>query len=331
MGVLERFVELLPSQKTNVKGWIEFNCPYCGDTRGRGSFIVTDNNGFRYKCWNGGCIYAESPTGWEPESLLGGRCKLLFKLLGGNVRNLPIDHLYSFAGNKTGFNGKDDDIHSPRSDIYPEAALPKDAINILDADPNNVTPKLKDAIEYLMVRGEEIALSYNFMWSPENPDYLIIPFYHRNRVVGWYGRLTSDIKKSRFIGTCPADFIFRQDTIADDDRAIIVTEGIIDAIAVDAVGIRGSTLTKRQIEFLNDCGSIPIILPDLQTEGLSYVDIAKKNNWPVSIPEWDYNIKDAAQAVSKYGKLYTVESILAGATMNYNKAKMMLRLREIKI
>jgi hypothetical protein len=47
--------------------------------------------------------------------------------------------------------------------------------------------------------------------------------------------------------------------------------------------------------------------------------VAVENNWMVSFPKWGSGIKDCADAVKQYGRLYTLKSVIDCAVSN--KAK----------
>ena len=50
---------------------------------------------------------------------------------------------------------------------------------------------------------------------------------------------------------------------------------------------------------------------------------AIKNKWSVAFPKWDRDIKDAAQAAVRYGRLLTTYSIVHSAVKNADKIKIM--------
>ena len=52
---------------------------------------------------------------------------------------------------------------------------------------------------------------------------------------------------------------------------------------------------------------------------------AIKRGWAVSFPPWDDDIKDANDAIQKYGKLFTVKSILDFSIDNSTKAEVLAK------
>lgn len=324
-SVTDAFVEeVLPrSGGRSPAGWMSTDCPSCGDTRGRGGLLVTGSGGFRYRCFNGGCEFNEQPTGWEPGSGLAGRPRKLFSLLGGNLKDLPIEDLlrtsdtFDRKGRITSRGGKEVSLS------FPEIQLPAGSVLMEDAP-----LAAGKAAEYLFSRGEELALSGDFMWSPRFPYHVIVPFLHRDTIVGWSARASNSIDKSRrFLGQCPGDFTFRQDTLErGSSRSAIVTEGVWDAMAVSGVAVRNASPTKKQLALLDACGQDIIMLPDREPEGLRFIDVAQDMGWRVSIPDWDPGVSDAVEACKRYGMLYTVESIVQAATRNYTMARVVLNV-----
>ena len=51
---------------------------------------------------------------------------------------------------------------------------------------------------------------------------------------------------------------------------------------------------------------------------------AIKHGWSVAFPEWK-DCKDASDALTKYGRLYTIKSILNSAESNTTKIELLMR------
>jgi DNA primase len=98
---------------------------------------------------------------------------------------------------------------------------------------------------------------------------------------------------------------------------------VLDALAIDSVSSLGNKLTQGQIELINSIGKTVIVCPDRDKSGGNLIDVAVENNWLVSFPQWEENVKDCAEAVSKYGRLYTVQSVIDGAIGNIAKIKVL--------
>ncbi len=66
-----------------------------------------------------------------------------------------------------------------------------------------------------------------------------------------------------------------------------------------------------------------IVVPDIDKTGLTICDRALELGFHVSIPNWEDGIKDANDAVIKYGRLPTLLSILKNATNSKIKLELM--------
>ena len=94
-------------------------------------------------------------------------------------------------------------------------------------------------------------------------------------------------------------------------KFVIVTEGPFDAIAVSGVSILGSEINDIQRELINGLNRQVIVVPDRDAPGEKLVNQAIEFGWSVAFPEWDKTISDVAEAVLKYGRLFTIQSILS--------------------
>ena len=53
-----------------------------------------------------------------------------------------------------------------------------------------------------------------------------------------------------------------------------------------------------------------ILVPDRDRAGQQLIDDALEYGWSVSFPEWEPDVKDINDSVVRYGKLFTLKSIL---------------------
>jgi DNA primase len=102
-----------------------------------------------------------------------------------------------------------------------------------------------------------------------------------------------------------------------------VCEGPFDAISIDGVAILGSEISDQQKTLINQLKREVIILPDRDSAGKKLVDQAIENNWSVSFPNWDPDIKDANEALLKYGRLATLYSIIRSKETSGLKIKLL--------
>jgi 5S rRNA maturation endonuclease (ribonuclease M5) len=183
-------------------------------------------------------------------------------------------------------------------------------------------------INYIVSRGMDVSW-YPWHWCPENGyrDRVILPFYHNNNIVGWTGRKIIDGKPKYLTDTQPG-YVFNIDTQLYDRKYVIVVEGQFDAIAVDGVAIMHNEPNDTQIARINSLGKEVIVVPDNDKAGAKMLQKAIENNWSVSLPNWGNDIKDVADAVKKYGRLYTLFTILHYRETNTVKIQLLKKKLE---
>ena len=93
-------------------------------------------------------------------------------------------------------------------------------------------------------------------------------------------------------------------------KFVIVTEGPFDAITVSGVSILGSEINETQKELINGLNRQVIVVPDRDASGQKLVNQAIEFGWSVAFPKWPGDVTDVADAVSKYGRLFVIQSIL---------------------
>jgi len=317
--IIDAFHRIIPLRHRRTgRGWITFDCPACGDRRGRGGFLEMPSGGWRYRCFNGGCEF-ERGTGWEPGNRFSGRPRRLFELLGGDIAEIP----QQFLERRT-FRGV---VHRPPeiANDFPEIALPQGSTLLWRA----TCPDALDCQRYVLDRGW-FHREHPFVWCSKHPRHVIYPCQHRGKIVAWIARKIDPGKEFAHI-KCqefPPDYMLNQDQICRY-RTVLVTEGVFDAIAVLGLCTFGNALTQRQINLLNAAcrkGRRVALLPDYQKdEWKAYWETAKENGWYLSCPNWvryegEPPIKDASDSVKLNGRLLTIECVMKGITNDYEYA-----------
>jgi hypothetical protein len=203
---------------------------------------------------------------------------------------------------------------------FAKGSLPAGARNVMDWLEEGCTdPEFVNAMVYLDSRGNDILTGYDYYWTPSKDHGLnnrvIIPFRWKDDIVGWTGRSTID-GQSRYFDSAPSHFLFNTKVADTDWEYLFLVEGPFDAIAINGIAALGGTLTEEQTQWLRHCGKRIIVVPDMEKQGGGLVDTALKEGWSVSFPKWDIGIKDAADAVKRYGKIYTVWSIIDASVSN---------------
>ena len=203
---------------------------------------------------------------------------------------------------------------------FNEVTLPDDAEMIQEDNPNHAK-----FVEYLTNRG--ISLSdYPFMITPNddgrNANRIIIPYTFENKIVGYISRYL-DNRIPKYIKEQQPGFVFGYDLQKPEYEVCLVFEGIFDALTLNGCALTHETISDEQAEVLRRLNRRIIIVPDMDKTGLGIIDRALELGFQVSLPDWGEGIKDANDAVLKYGRLPTLLSILRNATNSKIKLQMM--------
>lgn len=319
---------LPPKKKLTPSGWTSFNAPCCHnrgeskDNRQRGGILLNPNGGFQYHCFN--CNFK---AGWSSGHLLSKNTKSLFKWLG--LSDTDIDKLSFFAlQNK---QEQPTDKKFVTFDIE-ERALPDNTLSletwVNTTLPEETEKELLEIVKYLNFRGMNFDW-YPWHWSrePGYKDRIIIPFFHNEKIVGWTARKITEGKPKYLTDTQPG-YVFNLDKQTYDRKYLIVVEGQFDAIALDGVAVMHNDPNETQCARINALGKEVIVVPDKDKPGAKLIQAALNNNWSVSLPPWEDHIKDTADAVKHYGRLYTLFTILHYKETNKIKIELLKKRLE---
>ena len=300
----ETILSYLPANKKHTpSGWWSFNAVCCDDNRKRGGFIVNDGDAISYHCFN--CSFKAS---WQPGRPLSKGMKRLLRDL--NVNDSVIVKL-SFEAIKL----LDEYTSTNSISIIPKfdyRSLPLGSEKI--ADITEIPDTLVPVLEYMNKRALYLE-DYDFYWTPQSPNRLIIPYYYQNKLVGYTARATDD-SKPKYLAEQQPGYVFNLDNQRDERKFVIVCEGQIDAISIDGCAILGSEIKESQNFLLQQLHKEIVLVPDRDHEGPKTVEAALEYGWAVSLPDWPDGIKDVNDAVVKLGRLTTLWMI-AQARQSY--------------
>lgn len=300
---------LLPSKrKSTPSGWTSFDAVCCHnngqtkDTRKRGGIMTNPEGGFTYHCFNCGF-----KAGWIPGKLISDNTKKLFRWLGINDNDLGKLSLVALKI-------KDDQPVFKKELKFnlEERNLPEDCMPVETwINGGYQGSDLLDVVDYIIKERQMKWEWYNWHWSstPGYKDRVIIPFYHERQIVGWTARKITN-GKPKYLTDAQPGYVFNLDRQNNKRQYIIVVEGQFDAIAIDGVAIMHNEPNEIQSARINAMGREVIVVPDRDRAGAKILNSAIKNNWSVSLPPWEDDVKDIADAVKKYGRLYTLTTIL---------------------
>ena len=310
---------LLPvNKKSGASGWTRFNCPCCktiqhesrADTRQRGGILFLENQTV-YNCFN--CKFA-----WVAEN-----GKPMSKKLVTFLKEL---------------HATDDQINTARKllegteQVEVEKVIKKKEIKLIPSEWKSVRETLnkncedrnfKKVISYLVNRNPNLITYSDFYWSPKNSQSMLIPYYENNKQCGYALRSLRDDAANKYIQYIYTGYIYNIDALKNPDlKDIIVVEGAVDALSLGnrAISILQNYLTgERQkiIKYYSQFKNL-IFLPDKDSSGKKVINQALEMGLPISVsfPKHFGDCKDAADAVAKYGQLFTTYDILNNVERN---------------
>ena len=325
MDIQQLIIQHLPTKRrTSPQGWIVFNAPCCqhrghrADTRSRGNVKFSQDGTIGGNCYNCGFKFR-----FDGVNLSDSFISWL-TWLGVERSVIQSIKLQLLAQDIEGRSATNTSLITANTTNFPSVELPPDSLNICTLlEEGCDDPAFLKCVEYLTTRGEDILTGYDYFWCPSTKHNMnhriIIPFYHSTDVVGYTGRYASKpppgIPKYYNSGV-PQGYLFNQNVLQTHRQFVVIVEGPFDAIAIQGVSALGSTISDLQILAISNSGQIPIVLPDRQRKNQDLIDIALEFGWHVSFPDWEDQIKDAADACLAYGQIYTITSALAARTSN---------------
>lgn len=323
--ILQHVGTLKPSRK----GWLTRNCFMCKsrghsqDKRSRFGLHFDPDGSIGAHCFN--CMFEAS---WSPGKTLSDKFKTM--LSGMGISDEDIQRLQFEAFRHKQNIDISDTIVKFKGTItsnWVETNLPNNSLSIkqwLELGCEDIN--LVEVATYAISRG--INNLDDFYWSP---DYkfsrkLIIPFTFGNKIVGYCLRKVSDnIRGPKYLNTMSTHFIYNLDKQVDSREILIICEGVLDAYLTGGISPINNSFTEDQITYLKGLGKKIILCPDRDVAGDELVKIAMREGWAVTFPKWSSDIKDPAQAISKYGRLAVINSIVEST--EYNALSVQLKWR----
>lgn len=329
-SVIENFQSLLPPRsKSSPSGWTSFNAPCCHhrghspDKRKRAG--VRFDNGIVYNCFN--CKFT---TGWQPGSPLGEKMKTLCRWLGASddvIKDMTFDALKS--------QSNDTIQHYQPSIEFTEKPLPDGSMSIHEWIDSEYFPDVKEdlekVIDYLLKRDMD-PLSNDFFWSVDKGynDRVILPFRYQGKVVGNTARKIR-AGNPKYLSDQHPHFVYNFDQQEENQRYSFVVEGPFDALAVGGMALLTNDISDQQSRIINSLNSEIIVIPDQDRAGLVLFDRAAELDWSIAIPNWEPDVKDCAEAVKRYGKLFVVVDAINNAQKGQIKIAMAKKKQEKKL
>lgn len=334
MIVLDFVRQTLPGGwKSTPSGWVSGNCPMCktrghrSDTRKRGGLMFTDDK-VQYNCFNCGF-----KTGWSPGRKINSRLQELLVQFGADpaqIQRINFELLKQQEEENVVTQFIKQDKPREVKINWDEEALPPESKRLSQVDTSTLSDKELSkfiaACEYIEERG--LGFYNDWHWSPFKhfSNRIILPFYYDDSVVGytarWVGK-TPNKETPKYYLKSPKHFVYNVDAQADH-KYTIVSESQFDALITGGVAMQGNTPSMTQCDIVDDLGTEIIVVPDADRAGNEMVKVALRRGWSVSFPPWE-GCKDAGDAAQKYGRLFTVRSIIDNAESNTTKIQLLAK------
>jgi DNA primase len=224
----DKGIEVATDGKNVARGWIEINCPYCGDDPSTHLGINTDSYGFN--CWRCGTK--------------GNLIQLIQKLESCSTQ--VAEKIVAQLQKKVQIKTK------------------TEPVTILDLPEGIVTGEIPELHRrYLLNRGftnhHALSLQYNLMYCGEVGEYklrILIPVYIDNRMVTYTSRDVTGIAHVKY-KSCHNDkaiipiknCLYNIDRIRD---SVVIVEGPFDAMRIGngSVALFGKIITTQQLLLL---------------------------------------------------------------------------------
>jgi len=304
-------------RKKTPSGWISFNAPCCvhngesADKKKRGGIMTSADGTVSYHCFNCG-FKANYVIGRK----LNQKMRLFMSYIGitdDTIRKLAIEAMREEESDtkyekKKFVTFKKKEL--PKNTRTLDTWLEKYTTGVLS---NTELKSIDNLLNYLSSRGIGPDW-YDFMYSTDKVwdvyQRLLIPFYWRGDIVGFTGRMFEESNGVKYYTDVWPGYVFNMDAQDWSRKFVLVTEGPFDAITISGVSILGSEINDTQRELIDGLGRQVIVVPDRDAPGEKLINQAIEFGWSVAFPEWDKTVGDVADAVMKYGRLFTIQSIL---------------------
>lgn len=332
--------------KSSASGWISGNavcCTHNGETpdfRGRGGLKTSGNGQVSWHCFN--CGFKAS---YQPGRHLSYKFRKLLSWLGvdeNEIKRLVIEaiRIKDIYGEPK--KSEEDDVFVPDYEPQP---LPEDSVSLrhlmstFSASDWTAHEHYLNALQYVTSRGIDLE-RYDFLVSNQRDYHLnqrvIVPFTWQNQVIGFTARDIYNTISPKYYSAYDSDYVFNVDQQRRSSQFVLVHEGPFDAMGVDGVAVLKAEISDNQADIIDSLGREVIVVPDFDKKVNNYgrtvwaggrlVDAAIEYGWSVSFPIWAEECKDVNNAVAKYGKLFTVKSILDGKETSTLKIKLRKKL-----
>ena len=299
-SIQQTIIDSLPGkQKRTTNGWISFNAVCCHhngesiDKRSRGG-VIASGDAISYHCFN--CNFK---TGWQPGRHISFKLRKLLTWLGVDENTRQMLNIEALRIKDTVEEVLEDD-EKFTVDFSPRE-LPENSTNELPDHIRLYAESRALPLEKIMYSNSKVA----GMWKR-----LIVPFTWQGKTIGFSARSIDDESRPKYFTNHDSGFVYGIDNQLSNSRFVVVTEGLLDAMSIGGVGILSNRCSETQAQIIDTLGREVILVPDKDRAGQKLIDDALEFGWSVSFPDWENDVKDVNDAVVRYGKLFTLKSII---------------------
>lgn len=336
MELKEKLEDIIRGSVVGLKpipsGWHKANCPVCTH-RGHGADrrerfgVIYQPDGFGMNCFN--CGFSAR---WQEGQELSRDVREFLYAVG--VPGNDIDALaFEAYVNRHSIQGVTHRALKGNPQKYwISADLPPDTLTVAQwLEHGCEDPDFLAVAEYALSRGVDDFS--RVAWSPDRAHFmskrLLVPFTWQGKTVGFTGRMTGEQanRQNRYYHEIPKHFVYNLDNQRDYTRKYtIVTEGVLDALLTDGVALLHNKVSPEQAHIINTLHTEKVVCPDRDSQGEGLVRAAIENGWAVSFPPWERGIKDAGDAVKRYGRVFTTYSIMKSVVKDPDKISVWRKL-----
>ena len=313
-SIQQTILDALPyKRKQSSGGWISFNAVCCHnngerqDTRGRGGVIFA-NEAVTYHCFNCGF-----KTGWQPGRHISFKLRKLLSWLDVDENTRQMLTIEALRIKETVEPVVNDEIIQID---FPPRTLPNDLHSIHKAP--------QEVQDYAATR---CLPSDKILWSSSDTakmnKRIIVPFTWNGNVIGFSSRAINNSIVPKFFTSHEPGYVYGVDQQPDNRKFAIVVEGLLDAVCIDGVATLTNRCSETQAQIIDSLAREIILVPDRDNSGQKLINDALKYGWSVSFPEWQSDIKDVNDAVQRYGKLFTIKTIIDARQTNSLKINLL--------
>ena len=293
-------ISYLPAKrKQTASGWISVNAPCCvhkgetADRRQRGGIKPGADGSWSWHCFN--CGFTAS---FVVGRTLTFKARKLLSWMGVPAEEIERINLESLRHRNM------EGLLSDRQRV----ANQLQSIEFEDRDlPADTMPLSEAAQAYLQARAAPA--DYPFLYKTMPRPGVVIPFTYDSQVVGHATRFL-DERTPRYINDTQPGYVFGTDLQGRDWRYVLVVEGVFDALSIGGLAVLHADINDAQARLIRSLDREVVVVPDQDTAGMRLVDRAVELGWSVSMPEWPADVKDANDAVIRWGRAATVITIM---------------------